>query len=231
MSQPPQYFNYKKVKKSKSQGWSLPHLVTVQAKKTPAASLHTPDEQTEISAMTKEENSLHQSSPPRSPGSPASITPGSTATSHRDVVFDDKSIQYAKSEIEQDAEENAELAEDDSHRDNEVSHQHVEAEIPSQHGEEENGQYAEDDNTTAARPKEVEEKPSHHIDSILDRSTLKPCDERICDHGEEPSITSSDASGNAEAEEYADRHETTKHTLESAKYGKLQGQAREKSKF
>lgn len=199
------------MKRSKSQAWTWPHLVSVQPKKSATPSLYTPDEQTEISPTTEEENSHRQCSPPRSP---ASSTTGSIVISRRAVVSENQNTRQDKSEINRNTEEITPLAKDSFRHGKDTGHQPAEEGAQFQHAVEESDQHAEDDNKIASELEKVNEETCRSGDECLDRWTREPCNESDCDHGEESSQSSSDAS--ADVEEHAAHHERTPENSESS---------------
>lgn len=218
MSQPTQGYTRKRppgLKKSKSQAWTWPHLVSVQPKKSAASSLYTPDEQTEISPMTGEEKSRHQCSPPRSS---ASSTTGSIIISRRAIIPENQNTQEDKSNFKSDNEKIAPLAEGGSQHGKDASYQPAEEGAKLQHTED-NDQNADGDKKTASEPEEVDGKASRSGDECLDSLTRAPCNESNCDQGEESSQSSPDVT--ADAEEHAAHHEGAKGTHESSESSML----------
>ena len=220
MSQSPQDQPSKKkpeLKKSRSQGWSWPHLVSAQSKKSAAGSLHTPDEQAEISATSNEEESLRQYSAPRSPGSVAPDTTSSAAPGSEATVSEDQNTQDAGSQDKQ----KADTRENEPSARKEADTQHKEEAGQSEHAKEGIAQHAQDGNEIASRQPEVKEKSSECGDECMARWTQDPCDQNNCDHGEESLRSSSDLS--ADAEEHTTHHEGNKGALDSSEHGMLHG--------
>ena len=225
MSHPSQDYNYKKrpeLKQSKSQGWSWPHLVSVQPKKSATASLCTPDEETEISPTEKKEGSVHQHSSPRRPLSPASSTTGSAAPPRETVVSEDQNIQQAESEIKENAEKNVSHGEDNLQHNKDANYQHVEQGAQDQRTEEKNVQHAEDDSEVTSAPEQVAQRASSCGDECVDNWTREPCNASNCDHDEESSLSSSDAS--AFAEEHTTHDKGAKRTSGGSESSMLHSQ-------
>lgn len=201
MSLPTQGYACKRpgLKKSKSQGWAWPHLVSVQANKPATSSLHTPDEQNETSPMT-EEKSRHQCSPPRSP---ASSTTGSVIISRKAIVLENQNTQQDRSKFKSDTEEIAPPVEGSSQHGKDASFPPAEEEAPSHHTDD-NDQNADDDNKIVTEPEKVDEVASRTDDERVDNLTPAPRSESNRDHGEESSQSSPDVT--ADAEEHAAHH-------------------------
>ena len=224
MSHSPQEFSYKKVTNPKSQGWSWPHLAAVP-KKPATTSLHTPDEQTEVSPTATEENTVHQSSPPRSPNPLATSASGS-ATPHSEAdLSEDQNTQHNKDDTEQKPEANTHVTEEKPQHEQEAGLQHNEKKDPSQGAEELNHQHAENSNTVAPGPERLDETPSGHNNERPESTGLEPCSGNKCDHGEESSKPSFEET--AEAEKHEAHDETTERTSESPESSMLHDQSGE----
>ena len=212
MSQPPQEFSYKKVKKSKSQGWSWPHLAAVP-KKPASTSLHTPDEQAEVSATATEENTIHQSSPPRSPH-PLAASPSDSATPPGEAdVPEDQNLPHAEGDTEQNAQEDAQLERKTTQPDKGASlEQAEEGDLPYD-AEEEDDQHVEYTNTIAQDPEKADEKASSHSEESLERPKHEPCSENNHNHGEGSSKPNFEAT--ADAERQTTHQESAEDALEN----------------
>ena len=207
MPQPPQDQPYKKkpeLRSSKSQGWSWPHLVSAQSKKSAAGSLHTPDEQAEVSPTAKEEDSIRQPSPTRSSRSVTPSGTGSLTPSCETAVPEDQNIQNNGSENKQ--ETDPRKSGPDAEKD--ASHQHEEGAAQSRQTQEKDVQQTEDSDETSSTQERVRDTSSSCSDECMNRWLQDPCNEKNCDHAEESSHSRSDAS--TDEEENAAHHEEAK---------------------
>ena len=191
MSQSPQEYNYKKVKKSQSQsqGWGWPHLAAVP-KKPATTSLHTPDEPAEVSPTATEENTVHQSSPPRYPH-PLAASSGSSATpGGKAAVSEDQIPHHVEDDMEPKVEEDPKLAGEESRHKKETSITHAE--------ENDFAKHAEDSIKIKIGDDGVEEKPFSHSDDSIERSKPEGNCESSQNHGEHSSKPGFEESADAE---------------------------------